>query len=390
MLTRTIFCLIMGFLYANITLAQGGYITNENGTCRMYTAANAGRRTFKLLSGGCEDNYVSGQAEVQVFQDGNWNANYVGNFTLGSLSGEGSVVYSNNDSYIGTFVNGARDTGKYTFSDGRVYEGSFDLLSGFEIGKGVLTFPNGDVYTGNFFGQMSGEGSYVLKNGIRVEGEFNNEELSSATVYFTDNTSFQGDLMLVNGGFDSSPNTKGILTKADGSIEIGILRNTIFYRTDAILAEEEHETIPASRASSEIMGELTDLVEDYDIYSIINVANDYHNRVHDLDLSTDERNLSYEMTRTDESSEKVYIHRYIIDLYRVENVYFYPSKNMILLKGSSNFIHLYEDIPSNGIENSYIESTDGVIIYTEYGMEEKVGALFCELVSIYNSNVKCL
>lgn len=415
MSARIFLCLLSVFFSAELAFSQGGYISNENQSCQFYTASNADKRTFSLISGTCRENYVSGIATIKVFQNNAWFATFKGNFTKGVLNGEGTAQYFNNDSYTGTFVNGARDRGTYTHSDGRVYTGAF-RRDGKKEGNAVQTYPNGDSYSGNFYNDgMSGVGKYRLKNGVRIEGIFENDQPKSAIIYFTDNTRFEGAIAYVNGSFYAN---SGFLFKPDGTKEYGEIKNTIFYKSafqpyepslddyEDIRPEEPKQPVPVQqpapkeqpapvvkplpRPSADIMSELEPLIESSYIYSVIDIANNYWSKVLSIELSKGGSKLVYSQKRRDARwSEMVFVHRYIIDLSFVKSVFYYTNENMIVLEGDSDFIKLYQDIPETGDTNILIKNVKGVQIFTRDGMEKRIAGLFCELVTIHNPDVYC-
>jgi hypothetical protein len=71
----------------------------------------------------------------------------------------------------GTFVNGQLQSGKVTYPDGRVREGTF--AGGQQYGKGTLTWRDGRRYEGLFVeGRSAGPGVFVAADGTRDSGMF--------------------------------------------------------------------------------------------------------------------------------------------------------------------------------------------------------------------------
>ncbi|NLM57405.1 MAG: hypothetical protein GX192_08195, partial [Clostridiales bacterium] len=67
----------------------------------------------------------------------------------------GKIIYTN-----GLTADVNLETGKITYSNGDVYEGSLKRLE--KDGKGKLTYANGDVYEGDFVsGELTGVGKYT-------------------------------------------------------------------------------------------------------------------------------------------------------------------------------------------------------------------------------------
>lgn len=127
------------------------------------------------------------------------NTTYRGKFTTdrdsGSVSGEGTVDWSNGEQYTGTLVSGKREgKGRFTwvsgqwyegdwkddvatgrgiikFNDGKRYEGSVE--NSFPHGHGTLIFATGERYTGNFSqGNFNGQGTYLWNDGSRYDGNW--------------------------------------------------------------------------------------------------------------------------------------------------------------------------------------------------------------------------
>ena len=72
-----------------------------------------------------------------------------GCFVDGALHGPGTVRFSNGDLYEGSFDLGRRaGTGTMRFADGRRYTGAW--ADDRPEGQGVFTYPNGDRYEGSY------------------------------------------------------------------------------------------------------------------------------------------------------------------------------------------------------------------------------------------------
>ncbi len=76
----------------------------------------------------------SGQGEFRYLSE----ATYSGKYEDSQRSGKGTYTWPNGDSYTGTWEDDNMRYGKYTFADGRYYEGSFDRNH----------YDNGDYYLG--------------------------------------------------------------------------------------------------------------------------------------------------------------------------------------------------------------------------------------------------
>ena len=74
---------------------------------------------------------------------------YDGSIVRGKMNGQGTMTFSNGDTYTGEFKNGAfNGQGTYQAKDGWVYEGHF--VNGQAEGKGKLTTEQEVVYEGDF------------------------------------------------------------------------------------------------------------------------------------------------------------------------------------------------------------------------------------------------
>jgi hypothetical protein len=129
---------------------------------------------FVDLAGGwrCEGQFQgkNGQGvcvQKEGLESGTPYKYYRGDVRNGTFTGNGVLVYENDDRYEGQIRNG-RPNGKGMFlavADNRRYEGSF--RDGRFHGQGVYTFGNGDRYKGQFAGgQPHGRGEFeFLENG---------------------------------------------------------------------------------------------------------------------------------------------------------------------------------------------------------------------------------
>ena len=74
---------------------------------------------------------------------------YDGSLVRGKMNGQGTVTFSNGDTYTGEFSNGAfNGKGTYQAKAGWLYEG--DFVNGQAEGKGKLTTEQEVVYEGDF------------------------------------------------------------------------------------------------------------------------------------------------------------------------------------------------------------------------------------------------
>lgn len=97
---------------------------------------------------------------------------YTGQWELRERNGRGLLKYADGRVYEGEFKSGLRHgRGVMTWPSGRRYEG--DFVRGKRTGRGTMTYPDGRVYTGDFVdGELAGRGVMVLPHGKRLEGKF--------------------------------------------------------------------------------------------------------------------------------------------------------------------------------------------------------------------------
>ena len=86
------------------------------------------------------------------------------------INGEGTFVYGNDAKFSGTFVNGTKIYGKYTYPSGAIYEGYFKNEKRDSIGK--FSYSNGDFFDGFFINDQKLYGTYIYKNGNEYKGAF--------------------------------------------------------------------------------------------------------------------------------------------------------------------------------------------------------------------------
>ena len=84
----------------------------------------------------------------------------------------GKFEFTNGYVYEGSFIhNKIEGTGKLTIPDVGIYQGNFS--DGKRSGNGIMTFANGDIYNGEWENdQMNGTGTYTFSNGDKYEGDF--------------------------------------------------------------------------------------------------------------------------------------------------------------------------------------------------------------------------
>lgn len=100
---------------------------------------------------------------------------YRGEVKDGKFHGEGILILSDIARFEGTFENGYKTKGIYTFSNGNIYEGSYikDRSIRHIDGEGIIKYANGDYYEGEFQnGIPHGQGKFIGNDGSSYEGGF--------------------------------------------------------------------------------------------------------------------------------------------------------------------------------------------------------------------------
>lgn len=90
------------------------------------------------------------------------------------INGEGTFVYYDGAKFSGTFVNGKKIYGVYTYQSGAIYEGYFKSEKRDSIGK--FSYANGDFFEGFFKNDEKIYGNYSYKNGNEFKGSFLNNK----------------------------------------------------------------------------------------------------------------------------------------------------------------------------------------------------------------------
>ncbi|PRP85687.1 hypothetical protein PROFUN_06521 [Planoprotostelium fungivorum] len=140
---------------------------------------------------------------------------YEGDFKNGLFHGVGMFKRDNGDCYTGDFKNDLFDgRGVYVYKDGERYEGEYS--AGERHGRGKYTYRNGNVFEGEFVnGEMLGEGKYIFSNGDKYHGSISGGSFVGGTYIYSN-----GDRYV--GGFKgSSPEGHGTLHYAIGDAYMG-------------------------------------------------------------------------------------------------------------------------------------------------------------------------
>jgi hypothetical protein len=86
------------------------------------------------------------------------------------INGIGTFEYSDGGKFNGTFINGKKIYGKYTYQSGSIYEGYFKNEKRDSIGR--YSYSNGDSFDGVFLNDQKLFGTYFYKNGNEYKGGF--------------------------------------------------------------------------------------------------------------------------------------------------------------------------------------------------------------------------
>lgn len=152
---------------------------------------------------------------------------YSGEWVDGVPSGKGEYHWENGDIYSGNFLNGLPNgTGTATFATGGSYTG--DFIDGIYEGIGYFEFPGIGSYTGEFSASMRhGQGVFSWETGEIYDGEWNEDKITG-----------NGKLTTANGDEYEGHFTNGVLDSADllNNISSGkySITNTGNTKTDGI------------------------------------------------------------------------------------------------------------------------------------------------------------
>lgn len=195
-----------------------------------------------VLSGFTRCNYEGGDNYVGYVANGLPNGRgtfvyaggdrYEGEFRNGLPNGRGRFIFQDDARYEGTFRDGVFVSGRAIYSNGNVYEGSFEVVRNVESGEissqpagiGRFIFANGSRYEGEFFaGQPFGKGTFVhVVEGVqrmRCDGQFFNEALDGkGTCRYPNGSRYEGELR------QGLPHGTGTLIGPDGSRYSGLFR----------------------------------------------------------------------------------------------------------------------------------------------------------------------
>lgn len=140
---------------------------------------------------------------------------YVGEWKDGKSTGQGRLVFSDGDRYIGEFNDDDFGQGTYFFANGGKLAGEWK--EGKFSGQGTKIYDNGSRYVGEFKeGLRRGQGTLTYTNGSRYVGDFKDDERNGlGTVTYADGSKYVGEFK------NDERNGQGKMTYANGSQYVG-------------------------------------------------------------------------------------------------------------------------------------------------------------------------
>jgi hypothetical protein len=160
--------------------------------------ANADR----CIEGDC----VNGKGTM-VYSTGH---KYTGEFKNGLRHGEGFMAMPGGRTLKGQFQYNAAFEGTYTYPDGKVYTGHWEIRE--RNGRGAMKYPDGRRYEGDFkSGLRHGKGIMTWPSGRRYEGDFvRSQRTGKGTMTYPDGRVYSGDFA------DGEQSGRGVMTFPDG------------------------------------------------------------------------------------------------------------------------------------------------------------------------------
>ncbi len=105
----------------------------------------------------------------------------------------GYYEYDNGDTFQGVFMNDFPSNGTYTYPDGDLYNGNFNL-NGERHGFGTYKWRDGEKYIGNWKnGIKDGDGTSYFINNEKFIGKFKNNSFKYGTYYYNDGGKYTGE-----------------------------------------------------------------------------------------------------------------------------------------------------------------------------------------------------
>ena len=126
-------------------------------------------QTLTLADGSKFVGKVDGSKQTGTLTKSNGDV-YTGTFTDGKLEGKGTLKTASGNSYDGNFAGGQPSgSGTMKYANGSTYTGSW--ADGQRSGSGTVNYANGDQFSGSFSADLrDGSGTYTWANGTTYRG----------------------------------------------------------------------------------------------------------------------------------------------------------------------------------------------------------------------------
>lgn len=155
-----------------------GFMQYQSGLSATVGGGSVRYSDGSVYSGAMKDLLKNGFGKL-IFADGSV---YEGNFKDGLYDGLGELIYKDGTHYIGAFragkyesyenENGEKLGGRLVLSNGTSYQGHF--LNGEFSGEGKIVYYDGSSFEGSFKDGMRSHGTYTWTTGEKIEGSFKN------------------------------------------------------------------------------------------------------------------------------------------------------------------------------------------------------------------------
>lgn len=143
-------------------------------------------QTLTLADGSKFVGKVDGSKQTGTLTKSNGDV-YTGTFTDGKLEGKGTLKTASGNSYDGNFAGGQPSgSGTMKYANGSTYTGSW--ADGQRSGSGTVNYANGDQFSGSFSADLrDGSGTYTWANGTTYRGTWKAGEARKGGTYsYTD------------------------------------------------------------------------------------------------------------------------------------------------------------------------------------------------------------
>lgn len=143
-------------------------------------------QTLTLADGSKFVGKVDGSKQTGTLTKSNGDV-YTGTFTDGKLEGQGTLKTASGNSYDGNFAGGQPSgSGTMKYANGSTYTGSW--ADGQRSGSGTVNYANGDQFSGSFAADLrDGSGTYTWANGTTYRGTWKAGEARKGGTYsYTD------------------------------------------------------------------------------------------------------------------------------------------------------------------------------------------------------------